>query len=232
MTPDNKSSPRGIFFASTIFSILVCLGWVWGLRFAPSDMHQGEVYRIMYLHVPSAFSAFLCSAILFVISILALRMKSYPLAMIGRATAEVGFIFTIGCLATGAIWGKPTWGTWWTWDARLTTTFILGLLYAGYIALYMSLPSLGSRLKSCAILGIFIGADVPIIYKSVQWWRTIHQPQSILRPDGASTMDPEMMTALIYNLFALAGFSICLILMRYHNLRLEEKITSQIELQG
>lgn len=225
----SNSSSRGLYFACFIFMALVLAGWAWGLFVAPSDLHQGEVYRIMYLHVPSAITAFLCSAILFVISVLALKKKSYPLAMSGRATAEVGFIFTLGCLATGSIWGKPTWGTWWTWDARLTTTFILGLLYAGYIALYISLPSLGTRLKSCAILGIFIGADVPIIYKSVQWWRTIHQPQSILRPGGGSTMEPEMLTALMFNLFVLVGFSVCLILLRYRNLRLEEKITSQIE---
>jgi heme exporter protein C len=138
-----------------------------------------------------------------------------------RAATEVGLVFTILTLATGSIWGKPTWGTWWTWDARLTTTFLLSLMYGGWLLLYNAIPEGPSRTRSCSILGLMIAADVPIIYKSVTWWRTLHQPQTILRA-GGSTMDGEMLSVLLAGIAIMVFVALSMIFVRRDNLVLEQ----------
>lgn len=204
--------------------MLACLGlWIYGIFFAISEAHQGEVYRIIYLHVPSAFSCFFCALILFCFSVAGLLGKSGSLVF-GKASAEVGLLFTIITLATGSIWGKPTWGVWWTWDARLTTTFILSLLYCGYLLLWSAMQPGRGRLKVCSILGIIIFADVPIIYKSVTWWRTLHQPPSIFRENGP-TMAPQILYLLLACSFAVICLSIWMIWLRSENLRLDEELS-------
>ena len=120
--------------AFPLFLVLVLLWW-YSLNFIPSDVHQGDIYKIIYLHVPCAFSAFFCSFILFVLSIMYLFTKAQKYAFLARSTAEIGCGFTLLTLLTGSIWGRSTWGVWWTWDARLTTTFLLGVLYVGYLLL-------------------------------------------------------------------------------------------------
>ena len=200
----------------------IVLAWLLGVFALPTDRHQGEIYRIIYLHVPSAFSAFFCALVLLVASIGSFWRR--PNANFwGRAACEVGLVWTIATLATGSIWGKPTWGTWWTWDARLTTTFILALLYAGYLFVWVSVSSPNVREKVCAALGIIIFADVPIIYKSVTWWRTLHQPPSILRPEGAS-MSGVMQAHLLACLALTLIFVIWVIRQRAVNLRMEQDL--------
>jgi heme exporter protein C len=140
-----------------------------------------------------------------------------------KATAEVGLLFTILTLATGSIWGRPTWGTWWTWDARLTTTFLLALLYAGYLLLYAAMPPGPSRIRVCAVLGILIFADVPIIYKSVTWWRTLHQPPSMIR-EGGSTMEPEILWTLVAGMVVMAMYAAWLVRLRSRNILLAEQL--------
>lgn len=214
---------RKSFLIAFILSILVAIGWTWAIKFVVVDQHQGEVYRIIYLHVPIVFTAFLNSFILFIISVLGLWKKSEKSALYGKACAEVGLLFTLLTLATGSIWGKPTWGTWWTWDARLTTTFILALLYSGYLLLWSSMGSGALRIKVTSILGVLIFSDVPIIYKSVTWWRTLHQAPSIMRPKG-STMAPEMLSLLLINVSIMILVGLWIMYERAKNLKLAEQV--------
>jgi heme exporter protein C len=189
----------------------------------PADMHQGVVYRIIYLHVPAAFASFALAFVLFFVSVYGLVTKNLNTEFWGRAVAEFGFIFTLLTLVTGSIWGRPTWGVWWTWDARLTTTFILAVLYAGYLLLWSSMSPGMARIKSTGILGVLIAVDVPIIYKSVTWWRTLHQPPSMMR-EGGSTMAPEILSHLIWCIVVLSFIALFLAWKRMQNLRVERMI--------
>lgn len=200
-----KTDTRTQVSAGLLLILFLAL-WSYALFYVTTESHQGEVYRILYVHVPSAFSAFAASFFLFIFSIMGLKENARAMNL-GKSTAEVGLLFTLATLATGSIWGKPTWGVWWTWDARLTTTFILSLLYCGYLLMWSSMPPSRSRTKVCSVLGILIFADVPIIYKSVTWWRTLHQPPSILRTSGSS-----MSSEILYFLLASSGITIFLAL--------------------
>jgi heme exporter protein C len=202
---------------------LLVAAWGWAIFLAPSEQNMGEVYRIIYIHVPCAITAFSSAFVLFVLSVYALIKKDEGLLLPMQASSEFGLVFTVLTLVTGSLWGYPTWGTYWTWDARLTTTLLLAILLAGYLLVQRSLEEPRRQLKVCASLGILIFADVPIIYKSVTWWRTLHQPPTIMR-DGGSTMDPEMLRVLLVNLFLLVAFCLFLIVKRTRNLRLAKKI--------
>lgn len=201
-------------------SLLVFVGIYWGLFIAPTEQNMGEIYRVIYIHVPVCITAFFVSFFLLVASILGLIKKTDSSMHLAKASAEVGFLFTVLGLLTGSIWGRATWGVWWTWDARLTTTLILGILYAGYLVLYSSFSSTEKRVKACSIMGILIAVDVPIIYKSVTWWRTVHQPPSIIR-EGGSTLAPEILYPLVYGIFAMIILSIGMIFLRKENLKAE-----------
>ncbi len=208
--------------------LLVAVLYLWyqSLFELPPDIHQGEVYRIIYLHVPAAFASFALAFGLLGTSLYGLATKSPGSEFAGKAAAEIGFLFTLLTLVTGSIWGKPTWGVWWTWDARLTTTFILAVLYAGYLLLWSSLPPGLVRIKSTGILGILIAVDVPIIYKSVTWWRTLHQPPSMMR-EGGSTMAPEILSHLIVSIVVLTLVAIYLVWRRTDNLKTEWMIEAK-----
>jgi len=185
--------------------ILAVIGLVTGLYsafvYAPPDAVQGEVQRIMYLHVPLILVSYLAFFVVFVTSILYLARRRERHDAIAHSSAEIGVLFTALAIAAGSIWGRPTWGTWWTWDARLTTTTILLLIFIGYLMLRALVddPSRGATFS--AVLGIIGFLDVPIIHMSVVWWRTLHQPASVLRP-GPSTVAPDMQVALYTNLVA------------------------------
>jgi heme exporter protein C len=185
---------------------------------------MGEVYRIIFVHVPSAFSAFFMAFSLFVVSVLTFVRPDLDLGHKARAISEVGFILTLLTLITGSLWGYPTWGTFWTWDARLTTTLILALMYAGYMLLYHALPDDSKKSPICAALGIIIFIDVIIIYKSVTWWRTLHQPPTLLRSEGA-TMEPRMLAVLL--LCLAAELAVTLWLTRQREIIL--KVKAEIE---
>lgn len=198
---------------------LVVAGMTWGLFLAPTEQNMGEIYRALYVHVPSALTAFLVSFILLGVSIWGLIKKTPASAYYGKALAEAGFLYTCLALATGSIWGRATWGVWWTWDARLTTTLILGIQYAGFLALYNAFEDVHKRITACAIMGILIAINVPIVYKSVTWWRTLHQPPSLMRP-GGSTMSPEIMTPLLFCLGAFVVAAVVNVYQRYRSLEL------------
>lgn len=221
-----QANDRSFMMGSGIVFGLLFLSWFFALKMAPTEAAMGDVYRIIYLHVPSAITAFTSSFVLFLFSVWGLWKHTEKAMVWGKSCAEVGFIFTLLTLMTGSIWGRPTWGVWWTWDARLTTTLLLALMYAGYLILYGSLAPGAQRTKICAVLGILIFADVPIIYKSVTWWRALHQPPTLMR-DGGSTMAPEMLQTLLFCLVTMLLTGFWLMRQRAINMQLEQDLEKQ-----
>jgi len=184
-------------------STLCLAAGLWFALFAsPADYQQGETVRLMYIHVPAAWMGMSCYTAMAVFSAMALIWK-HPLAdLLGRATAPVGAAFTLLCLVSGALWGKPMWGAWWVWDARLTSMLILFFLYLGYMALSNAFddPTRGHR--AAAILALVGFVNVPVIKWSVDWWNTLHQPASVMKKGGPA-IDPSMLVPL---LLMAAGF--------------------------
>ncbi len=216
------------FIYGIILFFLVELFWFYAYFMAPGEAIQGEVYRIMYLHVPAAIVAIVFTPIcLFISSLMGLMKKQELWLTRGVATAEVGLLFTVITLTSGSIWGKPTWGTYWTWDARLTTTLLLAILYTVYLIIYKSMDTGASRIKVASILGVLICIDAPIIYKSVTWWRTLHQPPSMLRPGGVSTMDSEMLLILATGITLSTLLALWMMAVRSGNIRLKQDIEDQ-----
>ncbi|MEC7537626.1 MAG: heme ABC transporter permease, partial [Pseudomonadota bacterium] len=176
-----------------------------GLFVSPVDYQQGEPVRIMYVHVPSAWMAMFVFSSIAIASAMALIWK-HPLAdLIGKASAPVGAGFTLICLVTGSLWGKPMWGTWWVWDARLTSVLILFFLYLGYIALNNAFDDPVRGAKASAVLALVGAVNLPIIKFSVDWWNTLHQPASVTRLDApaihSSMLWPLLLMALGFTLF-------------------------------
>lgn len=177
------------------------LGLYYALFNSPADYQQGESVRIMYVHVPAAWLALLCYSVMAVASAVGFIWK-HPLADVAaKQTAPIGAGFTALALLTGALWGKPMWGAWWVWDARLTSVLILLFLYLGYMALWRSIANKARAAKLAAILAIVGFVNVPIIKFSVEWWNSLHQPASILRKGGPS-IDNAMLTPLFLMIFA------------------------------
>lgn len=176
---------------------------IWGLFFAPPERLQGETVRIMFLHVPTAWLG-MGGWMAIAIASFAEIVWRHPLAGIAaRAVAVPGATFTAICLATGAIWGRPAWGTWWVWDGRLTSMLVLLFLYFGYIALSGAISREGASGRLSAIFGLVGAVNIPIIHYSVLWWNSLHQPPSITA--GKSAMAPEFLAGL---LVATLGFSL------------------------
>jgi heme exporter protein C len=172
----------------------------------------------MYLHVPLILVSYLAFFVVFVASIAYLARRRARADAIAHSSAEIGVLYTALAIVAGSIWGRPTWGTWWTWDARLTTTAILLLIFLGYLMLRAMVEDPARSATVCAVLGIVGFLDVPIIHMSVVWWRTLHQPASILRP-GPPTVAPQMRVALYVNL---AAFLLVYGYLLVKRLRLEE----------
>ncbi|TDH37714.1 heme ABC transporter permease [Pseudohoeflea suaedae] len=171
---------------------------------APEDYQQGSTVRIMFIHVPSAWLAMMCYSIMAVSAIGSLVWR-HPLADVSvRAAAPIGAVFTALALVTGSLWGKPMWGTWWVWDARLTSFFVLFLMYLGLIALDRAMDDANRSARVSAVLVLIGFINIPIIKFSVDWWNTLHQPASVLRADG-----PTIHPTLLYPLLVMAiGFTL------------------------
>lgn len=182
--------------------------------YAPADAVQGDVQRIFYLHLPAAWLAYLSFFIIFGSSILYLLRGTPRWDRLARSAAELGFIFTTLVLLTGSIWGRPIWGTWWTWDARLTTTLILWFIYLGYFLLraYETDPERGARYA--AVLGIIGFVDIPIIHMSVRWWRTLHPQPVVVRAEGPD-MPPQMVVTMLVTLVAFCVVYLFLLTVKY-----------------
>jgi heme exporter protein C len=172
-----------------------------GLVGVPADRLQGDAQRIMYVHVPAAWLAYLAFLVTLIGSVGYLLTRDLRFDRIAAASAEIGLLLTGAAIASGALWGKVTWGIWWDWDPRLTTTAVMFVVYAGYVLLRMSVVERVRRARLAAVLGIIGFANVPIVHFSVLWWRGLHQPPSVLRP-GTPTIAPILLATLIANVFA------------------------------
>ncbi len=193
--------------------ILLAAGLYYGLVASPADYQQGDTVRIMYVHVPSAWMALFIYGNMTVASIVGLVWR-HPLAeLFCKAVAPIGAGFTAICLISGSLWGEPMWGTWWVWDARLTSVLILLFLYLGYIALVNAFDDPGRGLKAGAILVLIGSVNVPIIKFSVDWWNTLHQPASVSRLD-APALDPSILTPLLIMWAAFTAYFVTLALVR------------------
>ena len=182
------------FFGLMLFFLF--LGLWFALFSSPPDYQQGETVRIMYVHVPAAWMSLFIYVTMTILSIFSLIWR-HPIAdLLCKCSAPIGAIFTLIALVTGSIWGKPTWGTWWVWDARLTSVFILFLIYMGHIGIVRSIEDKEKGAKASAILTLLGAFNIPIIKFSVDWWNTLHQPASIIRSGGPS-IHIEMLTPLI-----------------------------------
>lgn len=204
-------------------ALALVAGLVMGFGVAPRDAVQGNVQRIMYVHVPLAWVAYLAFAVVFLASIAYLWRRSLAADRLAQASAETGVIFTGLAIMAGSVWGKPTWGTWWTWDARLTTTAILFVIYLGYVLLRSMVEDRERGARYAAVLGIIGFLDVPIVHQSVVWWRTLHQPPTLGRPEGP-TMEAAMLAALIVNLVAFTLLYAYFVAKRVSLRRLEEEV--------
>ncbi|PDT48229.1 heme ABC transporter permease [Sinorhizobium fredii] len=177
-------------------TVLFFAAGLWLSFTTEGDYQQGETVRIMYVHVPSAWLSMMCYTVM-AISALGTLVWRHPLADVSaRAAAPIGASFTFLALVTGSLWGKPMWGTWWVWDARLTSVFVLFLMYLGLMALNRAMddPARSARVSAVLVLVGFV--NIPIIKFSVEWWNTLHQPASVMRLDGP-TIDPEFLWPLI-----------------------------------
>ena len=197
-------------------------GLVMGFGVAPREATQGNVQRIMYLHVPSVWVAYVAFAVVFVASIVYLARRVEAADRLAHASAEVGVLFTGLTIATGSIWGKPTWGTWWTWDARLTSVAILFIMYIGYLLLRGMIEERERAARSAAVLGIIAALNIPLVHFSVVWWRTLHQPPSLMKP-GGSAMPGIIVAALLVNFVAFSLLYVYFVAKRARLLRLEEE---------
>jgi len=184
---------------------LVALGLVMGLFFAPPERLQGESVRIIYLHVPAAWLGMGGWTGIAVASLMQLVWRHPLAAVAARAIAVPGAVFTLVCLVTGSLWGRPAWGTYWEWDGRMTSMLVLLFLYLGYIALSGAEREKGAEGRLTAIFGLVGAINLPIIHYSVTWWNTLHQGQSISLVKRSSTIDASMLWPL---LIAVLGFSL------------------------
>jgi heme exporter protein C len=171
-------------------------GLVWGLGFAPADYQQGDSARIMYVHVPAAWMALFIYTNMAVASATALIWKHPVADLAAKASAPIGAGFTFICLATGSLWGKPMWGAWWVWDARLTSVLILFFLYLGYLALWQAIDDQSKAARAAAIMALVGFVNVPIIKFSVDWWNTLHQPASVVTLAGPK-IHPDILWPLL-----------------------------------
>jgi heme exporter protein C len=197
--------------------ILLGTGLYLALFLAPPDYQQGETVRIMFIHVPSAWLA-MFGYVLIAIAALGTLIWRHPLADVAAKTAApIGATFTFLALVTGSLWGKPMWGTYWVWDARLTSMLVLFLLYLGLIALWQAIEEPGRAGRAAAILALVGAINIPIIKFSVDWWNTLHQPASVFRVDG-----PTIDLALLTPLFVMAaGFTALFVLLHLVAMRAE-----------
>ncbi len=198
---------------------LMLIGSIVGLFVVQADAEMGEVQRLMYVHVPAAWTAFLAFFLVFIGSVLYLVQRDQRFDRFAAACAEVGIVFIALTLATGMIWGKPTWGVWWTWDARLTSTALLLAVFVGYLAIRGFTDDPDSRARWSAVVGILGFIQVPIVYLSVVWWRTLHQP-----PSSPRSVSSEILWTWMLNFVAFLLMFAYLVAQRSRLARVEAEL--------
>lgn len=212
-------------------AVLLGAGFYQALFVAPPDYQMGEAVRIMFVHVPSAYMAMFVYGTMAVASAVALIWK-HPLAdMVAKASAPIGAGFTVVALGTGMLWGQPMWGTFWVWDARLTSVLILLFVYLGYMALWAAIDDPARAARAAAILALAGSVNLPVIHYSVEWWNTLHQPASLLRADGPA-IDSTMLTALFLLLGGFTAYYFTVLLWRVHREILSRRVRSLRILQA
>jgi heme exporter protein C len=210
--------------------VIALAGLLGGLTLTPPDYLQGETVRILYIHVPSAWLGMAGWGGIATASLMELVWRHPLAAVAGRAVALPGAVFTAICLATGSIWGRPTWGTWWEWDGRLTSMLVLLFLYIAYIALADALADKGANSRAAAVFGLVGAVNLPIIHYSVLWWRTLHQGESI--GITGSTIAPSLLWPLP---LALIGFTLlfaAIVLMRMRAMLARAKVEARLRRLG
>lgn len=222
--PDRMAPSRRLAALGWIALALVAIGQVAAIMMSPPDAAMGHTQKIMYVHVPTAWSAFLAFFLVFVFSVGYLWTRNDRQDQLALGAAEVGTALTALTIAQGSIWGRPTWGIWWTWDPRLTTTAIMLLIYVGYLALraFTDDPERGARWA--AAVGILGFINVPIVYMSVRWWRTLHQVQST-----TSSVAPAYRIGLLVNVVTVTLLTVYFILKRAESARLERAADAALE---
>ena len=199
-----------------LFVIVLTIGLIEALILSPEDYKQSEVVRIMYVHVPAAWIALGIFSSLAFLSVGSFVFKNKHLSLIAKSLAPSGFVFNIIALVTGSIWGKPTWGTWWAWDARITSTLILAVFYGMYLLSWRIYEDKEKVIKITSLIAILGATNVPIIKFSVDWWNTLHQPSSINILSTNTAIHTSMLVPLGIMTAAFALFSILIFLMKYN----------------
>ena len=207
-------------------AIAVAAVYVRVIWFTPPEATQGLAQKIYYLHLPAALNAYIAFGVVAIMSIVYLWLRDPRVDRVAESSAEVGLLFTTVVLTTGPIWGKPIWGTWWTWDARLTLTLFLWFIYAGYIVLRGAILEPETRARYSAVLGILGALLIPFIHMSVYLFRTLHPMPIVLKPDRPS-LPPEMLRTLLFSFAAFFLVYVALLRARYRlaveRMRLEER---------
>lgn len=195
-------------------TVLLLLSMAAIFLYAPTERVQGPVQRVFYLHLPLAWVAYLAFAIVACCSVAYLIRRNRRWDLLARSAAEIGVVFTTLVLITGSLWARPIWGTWWSWDARLTTTLVLWFIYIGYLMLRAYVVDEERAARYAAVLGIVGFLDVPIVHQSVTWWRTLHPEPVVLAPGGPA-MPASMLTTLLLSLLAFTLLFFWLLQQRY-----------------
>ena len=213
---ESTASGAAPLIGALLVLALVAAAQVFGFLTSPPDRDMGHLQKIMYVHVPAAWNAFLAFVVVLFGSVMYLWKREEKWDLLAASAAEVAAVLTALTIALGSIWGRPTWGVWWTWDPRLTSTAILLVIIVGYLALRSFVDEPERRARWSAVVGILGALNVPIVYMSVRWWRTLHQPQS-----SPSTVDPAYAWGLRLNAIAFLLVMIWLVRARYRAARLE-----------
>ena len=219
----NRWSGRLLPWLATATVCLIGIGLYMALFASPPDYQQGEAVRMMYVHVPSAWMALGVYVGMALASAGFLIWRNPLTDVIARNSAPIGAGFAFICLVTGSLWGKPIWGTWWVWDARLTSMLVLFFLYLGYMALANAFDNPERNAKSAAILSLVGVINVPIIKFSVEWWNTLHQPASVMKFDGPA-IHSSILTPLLLMFGGFACFYLTLLCLRIRSEVMEKKI--------
>jgi heme exporter protein C len=208
-------------------TLLMLVGVAWALLAAPTEVIQGVPQRIMYIHVPSVMTAYAALAVVFVGSVLFLWKRDDRWDRLAHGAAELAVLFTSMTLISGALWGKPVWGTWWTWDARLTTTLILWFIYVGYLAVRAWAPGVRGA-RAAAVIGIVGVLDIPLIHWSAILLRTLHPQPTVFRPEGPA-LPASMLWPLLVNITAFVAVFAALLAIRVRQERTLARLIDALE---
>ena len=218
-----------IKFINSIFFILLVVALTFALVLSPPDYLQGDSVRIMYVHVPSAWIGLASFTVIALLSVLSFIFKIKNLNLITKSIAPIGLLFTCLAIITGSIWGQPTWGTWWAWDARITSMLVLSIFYVLFILAYKLIEKEDKAIKVSNIIAIIGLINIPVIRYSVDWWNTLHQPSSI-KIDGTTSIHPSMLMPLMLMLLVLLLYCALILLMKYKTeiIRIKKKNIKRI----